>query len=151
MRVLIVGEGGGPHPLAVALEAAGADVARPPESAFDGAPDDQVGELAAALVAFERLLVEEPPDAVLLVSTTNLALAAVLVAAKLRIPVAARVEAAPEDRASELNAPPDRAARRRHGRGRRRTDRRLAARPDRWLTVPKPPRRVHRATYTYAP
>ena len=104
MRVLIVGEGGSTHPLAVALEAAGADIALPPESAFDGAPDDQVGELAAALVAFERLLVEEPPDAVLLVSTTNPALAAVLVAAKLRIPVAARVEAAPEDRASELNA-----------------------------------------------
>ena len=104
MRVLIVGEGGRPHPLAVALEAAGADVARPPESDFDATPDDQVGELAAALLAFERLLADEPPDAMLLVSTANLALAAVLVAAKLRIPMAAHVEVAPEDRASELNA-----------------------------------------------
>ena len=77
---------------------------RLPESDFDAAPGDQVGELAAALIAFERLLADEPPDAVLLVSTTNLALAAVLVAAKLQIPVAAQWKAAPEDRASELNA-----------------------------------------------
>jgi hypothetical protein len=104
MRVLIVGEQGRPHPLAGALEAAGADVARPQESDFDAASGAELGDLAAALIAFERLLAEEPPDAVLLVSATNLALAAVLVAAKLRIPVAARVKAAPEDQASELNA-----------------------------------------------
>ena len=104
MRVLIVGEESRPHPLVGALEAAGADVARPQENDFDAAPGDQVGELAAALIAFERLLADEPPDAVLLVSTTNLALAAVLVAAKLQIPVAAHVKAAPDDGASELNA-----------------------------------------------
>lgn len=104
MKVLIVGEQGRAHPLAVALEAAGADVTRPSESDFDAAPGDQVGELAAALIAFERLLADEPPNVVLLVSTTNLALAAVLVAAKLQIPMAAHVKAGPEDRASELNA-----------------------------------------------
>lgn len=104
MRVLIVGEEGRHHPLAAALEAAGVDVARPLESDFDAASGDQVGELAAALIALERLLADEPPDAMLLVSTANLALAAVLVAAKLRIPMAACVQAAPEDRASELNA-----------------------------------------------
>ncbi len=103
MKVLIVGEQGAPTPLAGALEAAGVDVARPPESDFDAAPGDEVGELAAALIAFERLLADEPPDAVLLVSASNLALAAVLVAAKLRIPVAAAVEAAPEDARLELN------------------------------------------------
>jgi hypothetical protein len=104
MRILIVGEGQSPHPLAESLEAAGAAVARPPESARGVPDDDGVGELAAALIALERLLAGDPPDAVLLVSTTNLALAAVLVASKLRIPVAALAAAAPQDRASELNA-----------------------------------------------
>jgi len=104
MRILIVGEGEGPHPLAQSLEDAGVAVARPPESAR-GVPDgDGVGELAAALIAFERLLSGDPPDAVLLVSTTNLALAAVLVASKLRVPVAALAEPAPGNRAPELNA-----------------------------------------------
>jgi hypothetical protein len=105
MRILIVGEGGSPHPLAQALEAAGAAVARPGESG-SGAPDgDQVGELAAALIAFEGLLAGDPPDALLLVSATDLALAAVLVASKLRIPVVAALAEAPsQDHAPELNA-----------------------------------------------
>jgi UDP-N-acetylglucosamine 2-epimerase len=105
MRILIVGEGGSPHPLALALEAAGAAVVRPPESAPGTSDGDQVGELAAALTAFERLLAGDPPDAVLLVSATDPALAAVLVASKLRIPMAAALaEAASQDHAAELNA-----------------------------------------------
>ena len=94
MKVLIVGEHGRPHGLAGALQAAGVDVERPSKGAFGATRGDQVGELAAALTAFERLLAEDAPDAVLLVSTSNPALAAVLVATKARIPVAALVQAA---------------------------------------------------------
>ena len=104
MRILIVGEGASPHPLAQALAAAGAAVARPPERAPGASDGDQVGELAAALIAFDRLFAGDPPDAVLLVATTDLTLAAVLVASKLRIPVAALAEAGPEGGTPELNA-----------------------------------------------
>jgi UDP-N-acetylglucosamine 2-epimerase len=104
MRILIVGEKGRHHALAGALEAAGVDVERPPKSALGAAHGHQIGELAAELIAFERLFADDAPDAVLLVSTSNLALAAVLVATKLQIPVAALVEAAREqDRMSEMN------------------------------------------------
>jgi UDP-N-acetylglucosamine 2-epimerase len=104
MKIVIVGEQGRPHALAGALETGGADVERLPKSAFGAARDDQVGELAAALIAFERLFADDAPDAVLLVSTSNLALAAVLVATKLQIPVAALVEATrDEGRMSEMN------------------------------------------------
>ena len=105
MRILIVGEGESPHPLAGALEAAGMAVARPSEGARGAADGEGVGDLAAALIAFERLLAGDPPDAVLLVSATDLALAAVLVASKLRIPVAAALAEPAEDHdASKLNA-----------------------------------------------
>ena len=105
MRILIVGEQGRPHPLAGALETAGVDVERPPDSAPGAAQGgDQVGELAAALIDFERLFAEGAPDAVLLVSASNLALAAVLVATKRQIPVAGLEQGAQgEDRTSELN------------------------------------------------
>ena len=105
MKIVIVGEKGRPHALAGALEAGGVDVERPPKSALGAAHDDQVGELAAALIAFERVFADDAPDAVLLVSTSNLALAAVLVATKLQIPVAALVEAARGEggRVSEMN------------------------------------------------
>jgi hypothetical protein len=104
MKVLIVGEQEGPEDLEGALESEGVEVERPPEGAFSAQRDGGVGELAAALIAFERLFGDHAPDAVLLVSTSNLALAAVLVATKLQIPVAAAVEAAPgEDAISEPN------------------------------------------------
>lgn len=104
MKIVIVGEKGRPHALAEALETGGVDIERPPKSAFGAADDDQVGELAAALIAFERLFADDAPDAVLVVSTSNLALAAVLVANKLQIPVAALVEATrAESRLSEMN------------------------------------------------
>jgi UDP-N-acetylglucosamine 2-epimerase len=104
MRVLIVGERERSHPLAEALETEGIHVERPPESAFGAAPGDQVGELAAALIAFDRLFAGGAPDAVLLVAASNLALAAVLVATKLQIPVAGLEVGAPgEDQASEMN------------------------------------------------
>ena len=104
MKIVIVGEKERPHALAGALETGGASVERPPKSALGAAHDDQVGELAAALIAFERQFADDAPDAVLLVSTSNLALAAVLVATKLQIPVAALVEAArDEGRVSDMN------------------------------------------------
>jgi UDP-N-acetylglucosamine 2-epimerase len=92
MKVLIVGENGRPHPVAEALEAEGISVARPPEGALPAAEDDEVALIAAGLIAFEKLFAEDVPDAVLLVSASNLALAAVLVATKARIPVAALEE-----------------------------------------------------------
>ena len=104
MKIVIVGEKGRPHALASALETGGVDVERPPKSELATAHGDQIGELATALIAYERLFADDAPDAVLLVSTSNLALAAVLVATKLRIPVAALVEAArDEDRMSQMN------------------------------------------------
>ncbi|MEK6326842.1 MAG: hypothetical protein AABM66_04855 [Actinomycetota bacterium] len=103
MRILIVGEQGPPHELAGALEAAGVNVEAPPERVRDTSRGDEIAELASALVAFDRLLSDDPPDALLLVSASNLALAAVLVAAKLRIPAAAMVEGARDGRTFELN------------------------------------------------
>jgi UDP-N-acetylglucosamine 2-epimerase len=103
MRILIVGEDPRPHALAAALEAAGVEVERPPQGAPGAVDGGEVGELAAELIGFERLLAGGAPDAVLLVSASNPALAAVLVAAKLQIPVAALVEAGPRDGTSELN------------------------------------------------
>jgi hypothetical protein len=104
MKVLIVGEPGGPDGLGGALESEGVEVGRPPERAFDARREEGVGELAAALIAFERLFDDDAPDAVLLVSTSDLALAAVLVATKLQIPVAASVEPTPgEDGVSDTN------------------------------------------------
>jgi UDP-N-acetylglucosamine 2-epimerase len=104
MRILIVGEEGRPHALAGALETAGVGVERPPKSELSTAHGDQMAELATALMAYERLFADDAPDAVLLVSASNLALAAVLVATKLQIPVAALVEAArDEDRMSQMN------------------------------------------------
>jgi UDP-N-acetylglucosamine 2-epimerase len=95
MKVLIVGEQEGSHDLGEALVSQGIEVERPPEDAFGAQRDEGIGELAAALIAFERLFGDDAPDAVLLVSASNLALAALVVATKLQIPVAASVEAAP--------------------------------------------------------
>jgi UDP-N-acetylglucosamine 2-epimerase len=104
MRILIVGENGRPHSLAGALETEGLKVARPPAGALPAADGDEVGQIAAGLIAFERLFAEDAPDAVLLVSASNLALAAVLVASKARVPVAGLEEGTPgNDRPSEMN------------------------------------------------
>jgi UDP-N-acetylglucosamine 2-epimerase len=103
MKVLVMSETGAAEPLDDALEAEGVAAKRPPASLTSAAGDD-VGQIAAALVELERLLEADRPDAVLLPSASNLALAAALVATKLRIPVA-RLEAgtADEDQTSELN------------------------------------------------
>jgi UDP-N-acetylglucosamine 2-epimerase len=104
MKILIVGENGHPHTVAEALETEGLRVARPPEGALPAAEDDEVGQIAAGLFAFEKLFAEDAPDAVLLVSASNLALAAVLVATKARIPVAGLEDGMrPDDRLAGLN------------------------------------------------
>lgn len=97
MEVLVAGEDDGPHAVVAALERHGVSVRRPPEGALPGAGGDEIGQLADALLAFERLFGREAPDAVLLVSASNLALAAVLVATKARIPVVGLEEGSPEE------------------------------------------------------
>jgi UDP-N-acetylglucosamine 2-epimerase len=87
MRVLIVGENGRRHELAAALQSEGVDVGRPPERDLPAARADEVGQIARGLIAFEKLFAEDAPDAVLLVSASNLALAAVVAATKAQIPV----------------------------------------------------------------
>jgi UDP-N-acetylglucosamine 2-epimerase len=104
MKVLIIGDDGGRHDLAEVLETAGAKVGRAPERSLPGAAGDEVAEIAGALIAFERLFADDAPDVVLLASSSNLALAAVLVATKARIPVAGLAKRSEgPDRLSELN------------------------------------------------
>ncbi len=103
MKILIVGEDDRPHGLAEALETEGVDVGRPPKDALPE-PADEVAQIARGLIVFEKLFADDAPDAVLLVSTSNLALAAVLVATKARIPVAGlRTWTQDQARLSELN------------------------------------------------
>jgi len=103
MKILIVGEDDRPHGLAEALETEGVDVGRPPKDSLPE-PADEVAQIARGLSVFEKLFADDAPDAVLLVSTSNLALAAVLVATKARIPVAG-LDTWTQDQArqSELN------------------------------------------------
>jgi hypothetical protein len=88
MKVLVVDESGELEAVVGALEANGLKTCRPPQT-LAGAGSGEVGEIAAALISFEGLLAEQGPNAVLLGSASNLALAAVLVATKAGIPVAA--------------------------------------------------------------
>jgi hypothetical protein len=88
MKVVIVDESGDLDTVVGALEADGLEARRPPE-ALAGAGSGEAGEIAAALIGFERLFAEGRPNAVLLGSASNLALAAVLVATKVGIPAAA--------------------------------------------------------------
>lgn len=87
MRLLIVEENARAEALAAALEADRISVEHPPDGALPEASGDEIEQLAAALVAFEQLLTSDAPDAVLLAGSSNLALAAALVATKLQIPV----------------------------------------------------------------
>ena len=104
MRILIVGEGNRAQALFGALKDAGMDVEHASEGELSVPSDDEVGELAGALLAFDRLFSDDPPDGVLLLSASNLALSAVLVATKLRIPVASLAEGDPESPARGMNS-----------------------------------------------
>ncbi|HXF00805.1 MAG TPA: hypothetical protein VN458_10735 [Solirubrobacterales bacterium] len=103
MRILIVGEGGAAPALEGALEGAGMDVEHASEGELSVPGGDEVGELAGALLAFDRLFSDDPPDAVLVLSASNLALSAVLVATKLQIPVATLAEGSPGSPAPGMN------------------------------------------------
>jgi len=76
-----------------ALEAEGeVELVEPPE-ALAASRDGQIAELAAALRAFERLFGDERVERVVLVGSSNVNLAAVLVATKMLIPVGALQDA----------------------------------------------------------
>jgi hypothetical protein len=94
VEVLIVGEDARAHALIAALEGHDVSVRLPPEAALPDPGPNEVGRLADALLAFDRQLGEDAPDAVLLVSASDQALAAVLVATKARIPVVSLEEGA---------------------------------------------------------
>jgi UDP-N-acetylglucosamine 2-epimerase len=100
MRVLLVGEGPETGAVGEGLEAAGVAVERrgADSPAADGS--EEVLEIARDLLDVERALSEDRADAVLVVSHSSAALAAIIVATNLRTPVA-RIElsgdATPED------------------------------------------------------
>jgi UDP-N-acetylglucosamine 2-epimerase len=100
MRVLIVGEGPEAASIGEGLEAAGVAVElRSTDSpAADGS--EEVLEIARDLLDLERALSEQRADAVLVVSPSSAALAAIIVATKLGTPVALLElsgDATPED------------------------------------------------------
>jgi UDP-N-acetylglucosamine 2-epimerase len=87
MKVFVVGEGR--RSIEAELSAREAfEVIRPPEHP-PGARRGEVAELAAALRALEALLAGEGAERVVIAGSSDLALAAVLVATKMGVPVAA--------------------------------------------------------------
>ena len=102
MKVLIVDESGALDALAGELHADGLETLSPPVEVVSEAAGGEVAEIADALIALERLLAGEGADALLLGSASNVALAAVLVATKAGIPVAA--VGGPSEPGPELNA-----------------------------------------------
>jgi UDP-N-acetylglucosamine 2-epimerase len=100
MRVLIVGEGPEAASIGESLEAAGVAVERRGADSPAAGGSEEVLEIARGLLDLERALSEPRADAVLVVSPSSAALAAIIVATKLGTPVA-RLEltgdATPED------------------------------------------------------
>jgi len=101
MRLMVVGARS--DALAHLLEKEGIDVSCLPHDALAGG-EGEVGQIAAEMRAFEGLLSDGAVDGVAVWGSSNPALAAVLVATKLRVPVAA-IEGRGDgnDRASQLN------------------------------------------------
>ena len=99
MRILIVGESGRAARARGRARGRGNGRRARSEGELSVPGGDEVGELAGALLAFDRLFSDDPPDGVLLLSASNLALSAVLVATKLQIPVATLAEGSPGARA----------------------------------------------------
>lgn len=88
MRLLFVSDHPPPDGLAASLEQAGVALELPPAEAAPGPDAGELTEIATALREFETLLAGDGPDAVLLGSASNQALAALLVASKAGVPVA---------------------------------------------------------------
>jgi hypothetical protein len=105
MKVLIVDESGALDALARELQVDGLEARRPSAEALAlaEAAGSEVAEIAGALTGLERLLADGGADALLLGSASNLALAAVVVATKAGVPVAA-VRGGFEPPGPELNA-----------------------------------------------
>ena len=89
MRVLLVGNGEGAAALAGGLDGEDIVLERRPDEPVPASGPDEIGALAQALREFEETLSAGGPDAVLVSSDSSAALSAVLVATKLRTPVAA--------------------------------------------------------------
>ena len=91
MRVALVGDERAA--VRAALEAEGEVELVEPSEAPAASRDGQIAELAAELRAFERLFGDERVERVVLAGSSNLSLAAVLVATKMLIPVGALQDA----------------------------------------------------------
>jgi UDP-N-acetylglucosamine 2-epimerase len=103
MRVLLVGEGTRAIALADALRDPGNRVDVRSETSDPHTSGDGARALAGQIVAFERLLASERPDAVLVASDGDAAVAAVIVATKLTVPVATLGEAGAGGHEAEVN------------------------------------------------
>jgi len=88
MKLLIVGQDERAERLARGLEGVGISMEQPGPASIPSAEEDEIAQLAAAMRSFEERLIADAPDGLLLASSTNLALAALVVATKLGIPVA---------------------------------------------------------------
>jgi UDP-N-acetylglucosamine 2-epimerase len=93
VQLLIVGEGDAAERLAEALRSGGIAVERASAPATSPAGEGEAARIATAMRAFEELLTADRPDGVLLISSSNAALAALLVATKLGVAVARFEEA----------------------------------------------------------
>jgi hypothetical protein len=88
VRVLIVGNSAKADDLAEELAGPDRAVERHPDDPPPGSGPDEVGQIAEDLRELEQVLGRSRPDAVLVASDSSAALAAVLVATKLEVPVA---------------------------------------------------------------
>jgi UDP-N-acetylglucosamine 2-epimerase len=102
MRILFVSEHPPTDGLVASLQQAGVALERPPAEPASRSDASELTEIATALREFEALLAGDGPDAVLLGSASNQALAALLVASKLGVPVA-RLGGAAGEAASSIN------------------------------------------------
>jgi hypothetical protein len=102
MRLLFVSDHPPPDGLVASLEQAGVALERPPAEPAARPNASELTEIATSLREFETLLARHRPDAVLLGSASNQALAALLVASKAGVPVA-RLGGAAGEAASSIN------------------------------------------------
>jgi UDP-N-acetylglucosamine 2-epimerase len=101
---MLIGEWAGADALAGSLEEQGIEVKRAPRH-MSAPAGNEIEQIAASLVAWEELMSEDSPDAVLLASTSNAALAAAVVATRLQIAAVSLEDgAASRDHDLELNS-----------------------------------------------
>jgi hypothetical protein len=99
MRVLIVGAGSGASSIGGELEAAGIEVEHRADDPSPADGSQEITEIASDLREFEATLGGPGADAVLIGSESAAALAAVVVATKMGVPVASLL--APEEAGSQ--------------------------------------------------